>query len=161
MPATTILETRWKEWNSMGVQLGYRYAHSPLVVDDGTPEPPDEPSVYVPTTWPGCRAPHAWLAPDESILDTFGRGFVLVRAPHAGPTAALEEAARAHDVPLRVLVLTDDTIASAYEAPFVLVRPDGHVAWRGESIPGDGRDLIDAVRGGSAVQRLRSEVYFK
>jgi 2-polyprenyl-6-methoxyphenol hydroxylase-like FAD-dependent oxidoreductase len=153
----TIVATRWKEWNSMGVQLGYRYARSPIVVADGTPEPPDDPSTYVPSTWPGARAPHAWVGPERSIIDAFGRGFVLVAAAGAPSTAALETAARSAGVPLRVEPLADAQIAALYEAPLVLVRPDGHVAWRGATVPADPGDLIDAVRGARSavgVQRV-------
>jgi hypothetical protein len=35
-----------------------------------------------------------------------------------------------------------------YERPLVLVRPDGHVAWRGDSLPHDPAKVIDQVRGG-------------
>ena len=51
-----------------GVHLGARYADSPLCVPDGTPEPPDDPTQVVPSSWPGSRAPHAWLAPGRSTL---------------------------------------------------------------------------------------------
>jgi hypothetical protein len=29
----------------------------------------------------------------------------------------------------------------------VLVRPDGHVAWRGDTLPGSPSEIIDKVRG--------------
>ena len=49
-------------------------------------------------------------------------------------------------VPLRVETITDPDIAALYEEPLVLVRPDGHVAWRGKSVA-DARWIIDVVRG--------------
>jgi 2-polyprenyl-6-methoxyphenol hydroxylase-like FAD-dependent oxidoreductase len=76
---------RWmaRQFNSAGTHLGYRYVDSPVIVADGTPEPPDDPNQVVPSTWPGSRAPHGWLGEDTSIrgtstLDWFGRDFVLV-----------------------------------------------------------------------------------
>jgi 2-polyprenyl-6-methoxyphenol hydroxylase-like FAD-dependent oxidoreductase len=155
-----ILRTRWKEFHTPGVQLGYRYADSPVIAYDGTPEPPDEPTRYVPSTWPGCRAPHAWIAPGRSTLDLFGRGFVLLKFPSAGDTYGLEiDAARA-GVPLAVHAIDHPVIAALYEQPMVLVRPDGHVGWRGASVP---QGLIDLLRGAATektatntLQRRRS-----
>jgi 2-polyprenyl-6-methoxyphenol hydroxylase-like FAD-dependent oxidoreductase len=140
-----IRETRWKEWNTLGIQLGYRYAASPVIAGDGTPEPPDDPSEYRPSTWPGCRAPHAWLGPGRSILDRFGRGFVLVASTTADMTA-FEEGARRRGPPLDVLRIDDPVVSDLYEAPLVLVRPDGHVAWRGAAI-GDADGLLARVSG--------------
>jgi hypothetical protein len=45
-----------QEWHSFGVAMGYRYDASPVVVPDGTPPTPDDPSEYVPTARPGHRA---------------------------------------------------------------------------------------------------------
>ncbi|MEO8857445.1 MAG: FAD-dependent monooxygenase, partial [Burkholderiaceae bacterium] len=64
-----IRERRAKEWNSLGIQLGYTYDHSPLCVSDGTPALPESATDYVPNTRPGARAPHAWLEDGCSILD--------------------------------------------------------------------------------------------
>ncbi len=74
-----------REWFSIGIHLGYRYGGSPIIVPDGTPEPPDEVTAYQHTARPGHRAPHAWLAGGRSTLDLFGRGFVLLRL---GPKSA-------------------------------------------------------------------------
>ena len=41
------------EWSSLGIDLGYRYESSPVIVPDGTPEVPDDPSEYIPTARPG------------------------------------------------------------------------------------------------------------
>ncbi|MEI6723291.1 MAG: hypothetical protein WCO67_21215, partial [Betaproteobacteria bacterium] len=142
----TILATRWKEWNTLGVQLGYRYANSPVIVPDGTPQPPDVPSEYVPSTWPGCRAPHAWLSPGRSTLDLFGRGFVLLRFGTARGTALASAAQRA-GLPLETVDIADASIAALYAAPLVLVRPDGHVAWRGSDEPGLSDSVIAQVTG--------------
>lgn len=146
-----IERLRGKEFRSIGVQLGYRYRGSPLCVTDGSPEPPDEPDRYVPSTWPGSRAPHAWLPDGSSTLDHFGPGFVLVvdaASPGARPDPeALLVAASRRSVPLAVLPLTEPAAASMYERPLVLVRPDGHVAWRGWELPSDCGALVDLTRG--------------
>ncbi|MER7692468.1 FAD-dependent monooxygenase [Streptomyces sp. NPDC097610] len=144
-----IRQSRGKEFRCMGIQLGYRYSGSPICVPDGSPEPPDEPDEYVPSTWPGCRAPHVWLPDGTSVLDHFGRGFVLVVSGPADP-APLVEAAHHRGVPLTVIRLTEPAAASLYERPLALVRPDGHVGWRGEQAPTDPVAVLDRLRGAQA-----------
>jgi hypothetical protein len=141
-----------REWYSIGIHLGYVYEHSPVVVPDGTPAPPDEVSTYKPTARPGSRAPHVWLAPERSLLDLFGRGFVLLRFDACVPVDALADAASAAGVPLQVETLDHEEAARLYERKLVLVRPDGQVAWRGDALPADARALLDTVRGMRAAQ---------
>lgn len=145
--ARVIREKRAKEWNSLGIQLGYRYDPSRICVPDGSQAPPDSPTDYVPGTWPGSRAPHAWLDSGRSLLDAYGDGFVVVASGDPSDAAPLVEAAKARGVPLRVEAVRDPAITRLYQRPLVLVRPDGHVAWRGESLPPDAGRLIDQVRG--------------
>lgn len=144
-----IRERRAKEWNSMGIQLGYVYEGSSLCVADGTRPPTDSPTDYEPSTRPGGRAPHAWLDAGRSTLDFFGRGFVLLAfgAPAETEADALLDAARRRGVPMECVEVADPKAAALYERRFVLVRPDGHVAWRGDRLPSDTLDLVDRIRG--------------
>ncbi len=136
------------EWDPWGIHMGYRYEDSPICVPDGTAPPPDDPKVYVQSSRPGSRAPHAWLEDGRSTLDLFGRGFVLLRLGPGAPDAApLVAAAHRRGVPLSVLDLAQPEIASLYERRLVLVRPDGHVAWRDDALPRDPMELIERVRG--------------
>jgi 2-polyprenyl-6-methoxyphenol hydroxylase-like FAD-dependent oxidoreductase len=138
------------EWFANGVMLGYRYDDSPIVWPDGTPAPPDVSHPYVQTARPGARAPHVFLADGRSTLDLFGRGFTLLRLGHDAPaTPRLERAAAERRVPLSVVALNEAAVLAAYERRLVLVRPDGHVAWRADSEPADAGALIDCVRGQS------------
>ena len=138
-----------QEWSSQGIALGYRYDNSPLVVGDGTPATPDHPSYFVPTARPGHRAPHAWLADGRSLLDLFGRGFVLLHFGDAPAEAQpLLARARSLGMPLTVEVISQPEIRCLYQRRWVLVRPDDHVAWRGDALPEDGgQALLDIVRG--------------
>jgi 2-polyprenyl-6-methoxyphenol hydroxylase-like FAD-dependent oxidoreductase len=136
------------EWFANGVMLGYRYDNSPIVAPDGTPAPPDPSHPYTQTARPGARAPHVWLRDGRSTLDLFGRGFVLLRLGCNPPSATgIEQAARARGVPLTCIELDEPDVSTAYERRLVLVRPDGHVAWRADSEPADAGALIDTVRG--------------
>jgi uncharacterized protein YfaP (DUF2135 family) len=59
-------------------------------------------------------------------------------------------------VPLTCIELTEPGVLAAYERRLVLVRPDGHVAWRADEAPADAGALIDVVRGqGTEVQQQK------
>jgi 2-polyprenyl-6-methoxyphenol hydroxylase-like FAD-dependent oxidoreductase len=137
-------------FRTIGVQLGYRYDPLPICVPDGTPAPADEPEIYVPSARPGSRAPHVWLAGGRSTLDLFGQGFVLLRIGAGAPRVSeFVQAATQAKLPLDVVTLNEPELLECYESPLVLVRPDGHVAWRGNQLPADVEALIDRVRGTS------------
>lgn len=147
----TFVTSLHDEWVSWGIQLGYRYDNSPIVVGDGTPAPADDPGEYVQTARPGSRAPHAWLDEGKSTIDLFGRGFVLMDFTPAGLGGEkILRAASSLGVPIRREHISDARIAQLYEAPLVLVRPDGHVAWRGTTEPEDTINLVRTVAGHAA-----------
>ncbi len=136
------------EWYTLGIHLGYRYDDSPICWSDGTNPPPLEAMTYTQTARPGARAPHVWLKDGRSTLDLFGRGFVLLRIGKLAPAGdALAAAAAQRGVPLTQLALDEPELARVYERRLVLVRPDGHVAWRDDTMPADPLRLIDCARG--------------
>jgi hypothetical protein len=137
-----------RQFEVEGIALGYRYDPSFIVYPDGTPPPPDEVSTYTQTARPGSRAPHAWLSAGRSTLDLFGDGFKLLLFGDKAPDVKdLLAAAAARQMPVAVVDIADPEIARLYEQKLVLVRPDGHVAWRSNSSPKDADELIDRVRG--------------
>jgi len=139
-------------FRTVGLQIGYRYENSSICIPDGTPAYPDDPEVFVPSARPGSRAPHAWLGENCSALDLYGRGFVLLRFGADAPDGSrLETAAAQRCVPLKTLTVTDREAIQLYEKRLVLVRPDGHVAWRGDTPPPDGATVIDRVRGAASL----------
>ncbi|WP_405793720.1 FAD-dependent monooxygenase [Streptomyces sp. NBC_01506] len=95
-----ITATRRTEWRSLGVQLDVRYDSSPLIVPDGTPDPPADPEAYVPTARPGHRAPHFTLADGRSVLDLFRGRFTLLNFAPAVDSGALARAFRNRGIPL-------------------------------------------------------------
>jgi hypothetical protein len=143
-----IVRDRTQIFVSDGLVLGYVYDPSPVVWADGTPLPAESVSEYVPTARPGSRAPHAWLADGRSTIDLFGRGFVLLAFAGARADASgLVSAAVRRGVPLDLIEIDDPGVAALYARRLVLVRPDGHVAWRGDAAPADPLAVIDIVRG--------------
>ncbi|HSK30694.1 MAG TPA: FAD-dependent monooxygenase [Candidatus Limnocylindria bacterium] len=147
-----IMRTRAKEFqhDSAGIELGYRYENSPICVADGTPAPPLDHGLYVPSTWPGVRAPHVRLQDGRSTLDLFGRGFTLLNLSSTiTNTNMIASAAKDTGVPLEAIKIDEPKVRETYERVYVLVRPDGHVAWRGDALPSEAgaRAIIERVRG--------------
>jgi hypothetical protein len=145
---TVLLRHAQMEFDIPGVQLGLRYEHSNIVDGDSFESSPDQPNTYVPTACPGHRAPHYWLADGRSLFDLFGRGFTLLRlgqAPNGGDMFA--DAANALGVPLSILEVKEPGIRELYQADLVLIRPDQHVAWRGNGPLNDVQRIIGRSAG--------------
>ncbi|HEX3953709.1 MAG TPA: FAD-dependent monooxygenase [Stellaceae bacterium] len=142
-----LLSVLKEGWDTIGLAMGYRYENSPICVPDGSPPPVEKGFAdYVQSSRPGGRAPHAWLAAGRSTIDLFGNGFVLMRAEDVD-VAGIRDAAGERGVPLSVVDITDPAIKALYQDALVLVRPDGHVAWRSNHSPSEPLQLIDKVRG--------------
>jgi putative polyketide hydroxylase len=139
---------RPEQFSNRGRVLGVSY-NSSAVIPDGTDLPAVANPVidYTPTSRPGSRAPHMWLWRDGqqiSTLDLYDTHFVLLTGP-AGQVWHLagEQTAERLRIPLRCYAVgpAGDLIDKPGEWPnlygvgpdgAVLVRPDGHVAWRAE-----------------------------
>ena len=128
-----IVATKTREFRSLATVLGACYADSPVIVPDGSRPASQSGQDYRPDASPGCLAPHAWLEDGRSIYDAFGQGFALVAAPGMEREAALaRREALADDVPLELVAPAEVAVRDLYGAGLTLVRPDQHVAWRGE-----------------------------
>jgi 2-polyprenyl-6-methoxyphenol hydroxylase-like FAD-dependent oxidoreductase len=125
-----------REFNIPGVTFGVRYDGSSIIATDG-PAPPDTINDYVPTGVPGGRAPHLWLG-ETSLYDGFGRDFTLLVMKRDVDVAKWAEAARALGMKLTVLDISGEKSCAeaeareVYGADLALIRPDQHVAWRGQ-----------------------------
>ncbi|WP_197273509.1 FAD-dependent monooxygenase [Arthrobacter sp. ZBG10] len=142
--AHQALAVKQSEFDSLGLVLGYSYAGSPVVVPDGLPIPPDDPISYVPSASPGALLPHTWLADATSVYSSLGTGFTLLAdagtlagVPETDVFAPVLAAAARQGIPVTVAAVgpSDDGTAMAelWGAGAVLVRPDQHVAWRGNA----------------------------
>jgi len=130
-----------------GLNYGYCYRDSPIVVHDGEPPPPYTMRDYVPSTVPGCRTPHLWLEDGRSLYDAMGLNFTLLRFDPRVPVDALRDAASRRDMPLDLLDVSPRDTRTPYKHALLLNRPDFHVAWRGDAVPADPGGLIDLIRG--------------
>jgi 2-polyprenyl-6-methoxyphenol hydroxylase-like FAD-dependent oxidoreductase len=141
------LEPQKDEFASLGVQLGTRYEGSPISWPDGTAEPAESYDRYEPSGRPGGRAPHLWLSPKQSLFDLLGPGFTLLRLADDAPSGdALVAAARERGIPLAVLDIELPEAPGLYGRALALIRPDQHVAWRGDRLP-DADALLSRITG--------------
>lgn len=161
--AHEALQVKEGEFLSLGLVLGYTYTGSRLNTADGTQPPAEDPVHYTPSASPGCLLPHTWLADGRSLYDLLGEGFTLLvdedasRRPGAGrPWAEVASSARRAGIPVTVQTVTHleggARPEQAWGAPCVLVRPDQHVAWRGDSPMA----ALEAVHRAAGRQKLQS-----
>ncbi|MEU6832143.1 FAD-dependent monooxygenase [Nocardia beijingensis] len=135
------------ENEALGIECGYRYGDSPIVCHEvGGTAPQYRTDTYTPSTWPGVRPPSIYLEDGRALFDLLHRGFTLLRfADHE--VSALIDAAAERGVPLEVVDIRDAHARRLYERDLVLVRPDQHVAWRGDEAPADPIRVVDRIRG--------------
>lgn len=136
-----------QQYAAAGLNFGYYYDDSPLIAYDGAPHPPYAMGSFTPSSVPGCRLPHFWLSDGRSLYDALGPEYTLLRFDPAVDVAALLAAAVRSAVPLRLLDVDAAELPEAYKTALVVVRPDRHVAWRGDAPPADALALIDLLRG--------------
>jgi 2-polyprenyl-6-methoxyphenol hydroxylase-like FAD-dependent oxidoreductase len=130
-----------------GLNFGYFYDKSPIIVYDGAEHPGYSMGSFRPSTVPGCRLPHIDLGGGRSLYDLLGPGFTLIRRDAGVPITGLEDAAAARGVPLSVVDLAPDQTDPAYCTKLMIVRPDQHIVWRGDELPLDSAALVDLLRG--------------
>jgi len=149
---TQALKEQVKHLDSVGQDLGFHYASAAIIGDDSC-APTIDSQTYVPNARPGARAPHLWLrriAPGSGVistLDLFEREFTLLTRPNAGEwRPAAQQAAGDLGIPLSTYSIglggdfeaENDDWGHLYgldAGGAVLVRPDGHVAWRSRRQP--------------------------
>jgi 2-polyprenyl-6-methoxyphenol hydroxylase-like FAD-dependent oxidoreductase len=147
--ARVWLDEHRKGTSLAGIILGYRYLKSPIISYEGDDDESDQTSYdYIPTTRPGARIPHLWLKDGSAIQDNLREGYALIKCAPGTEPERLVEAFRLLRCPLHVLDVTDVPHArEIYATNYVLLRPDLHVAWRGNSLPADPEGLAAVVTG--------------
>ncbi len=146
-----IADTEQRKSNEMiGAELGYRYVGSPLIASEPGDDPDYDFRTYVPTTVPGARLPHVWLDDGTAMQDRigYGHGYTLLRLGGTRIDAgALQRAFAMLGAPLAVLDIPDAAARDLYARDLILLRPDLHVAWRGNEAPRAPERLAAMVTG--------------
>ncbi|MEV0358094.1 FAD-dependent monooxygenase [Nocardia sp. NPDC050697] len=145
-----ILDLGNLENEADGIEHGYRYDTSPVIEHEHRPRPDGGMHVYHPGTDPGCRPPSVFLADGTALFDLFGQGLTLLRFTETDVRPFVAAAAES-GTPLHVVDIRDDHARALYERDLVLVRPDQHVAWRGNTAPASAAAVLDRIRGRTPV----------
>jgi len=134
----------------IGAELGYRYVDSPIVMDvPGGPEHLFRD--YRPTTWPGARLPHVWLADGTPIQDRIGDGYTILRLGGTqADTGCLAQAIKSHGAPVSSLDIPDAAARDLCQYDIILLRPDMHIVWRGNRLTDDVQEIAAIATGHSA-----------
>lgn len=143
-------EQRWSN-DLLGIELGYRYDGSPLIVPERGEAPDADQFTYHPSAWPGTHIPHVWLDDGAALQDRMGPWYTLLRIGDKAPSLAPLDAALAYlGVPVRTVDLGPalrPLLRPLLGADALLVRPDLHVGWRGNQTPADPGQIARTVTG--------------
>lgn len=152
------------EFNAHGVEMNQRYRSCAVVAEEIPPTHAhgDEELCCLPSTAPGARLPHAWIQRDGralSTLDLVGQGAFSVITGIGGEAwfAAAASAFAEFDIPIKASAIgpgctfTDlygewDQLREIEESGCLLVRPDGHVAWRARQAPHEQDEAVTVLR---------------
>ncbi|HVL69689.1 MAG TPA: FAD-dependent monooxygenase [Vicinamibacterales bacterium] len=131
----------------IGAELGYRYVGSPIIWEEpGGPEHLFR--EYVPTTWPGARIPHVWVAEHTAVQDLLPDGYTLLRLGGTrAETSELERAMQARGAPFTTLDIAAPVARDVYGYDLILLRPDMHIVWRGNTPPAHPAQLAGIATG--------------
>jgi hypothetical protein len=138
-------------FDRIGLDIGYVYGEGALVPDpdeEAIPAPDDHVTQYVPSTAPGARFPHLWLnrahtRSTHDLLDS--EGYTLLLGDDGSRWQSALESLGPLRSTLKVDFLSTMCDGEAERRALVelccierdgalLVRPDGHVAWRRPSL---------------------------
>jgi 2-polyprenyl-6-methoxyphenol hydroxylase-like FAD-dependent oxidoreductase len=129
-----------------GIEFGYRYDSSPVICSEPHTATADHMHAYTPGTQPGARPASLLLEDGRAIFDLFGVGFTLLRFADLD-VESVAAAAAERGIPLKIVDIREDHARSLYERNLVLIRPDHHVAWRGDTVPDQPGAILDHIRG--------------
>jgi hypothetical protein len=152
--ARSTYDLNVQQYCCAGLNFGYYYDRSPLIVYDGEAAPAYSMGEFTASTSPGARVPHFALADGRSLYDALGHGYTLLRFDPTVDVTVLMRAARISGVPTDLLDIPALSAPDVYRHRLLLARPDQHVAWRSDNIPADPEALVNAIRGAGTFQAI-------
>ena len=145
-----LLPGQVAHYRFLGVDLGFAYSRGAVIPEDSPkPVPPDPVMEYLPTTWPGSRLPHLWVHRNATRLSLYDlvepEALLLLSHPQGQELWRAAVRAVQSDCAMPLLcrsigrggtvdLVDEDSswerLSETEATGAVLVRPDGHVAWR-------------------------------
>jgi 2-polyprenyl-6-methoxyphenol hydroxylase-like FAD-dependent oxidoreductase len=143
----SFLEDHGRMHGMVGVETCYSYAGSPLVAYEPGNRPFWEFSRIEPHGRPGIRIPHMWLKDGTALQDALGYDYTLLDLAGDSDTTAVEDAFRERGAPLQVTKMDEPQLRDVYKGTLFLLRPDLHIAWRGDAPPADPKSIVAIATG--------------
>ena len=146
--------------------LGFQYSSSSIIMheyDEGRKIVRHKPTAArMFSALPGCRAPHVVLEDSSSILDIFGKSFILlIIGGKETDLEALKEEMNHRKIPLETQVYPKlPELVTIYDRKYFLVRPDGVICWRSDTQPSalEALKIVATVIGDSPQKRLSRSI---
>lgn len=147
------------ETGAHDLEIGFTYSAGALA-PDGSAAPLRDPTGvhHAPSARPGSRLPHCWLSHGQQIVSTHDLipkgGFLLLTGPEGGKwRSAAKQVERDFGVAIRAECLDVQSGAvrqwlaqcELEETGAVLVRPDGHVAFRSATVSDDAHARLESA----------------
>ena len=141
---------------------GLEYINSDIILHEHNPHSYQHLNTslvkFVPSSYPGLRAPHVVVPDKPTILDHFGKSFVLlVVGGRNSDCRGLQQELEKRNVPLTVYAYPKQAeLPVLYDRKYFLIRPDGVICWRSDFQPSsnEAQRIVSLVLGDCPLQRL-------
>ena len=143
-----VADSEQRKGNRMiGAELGYRYVDSPCI--DNVPGGPEHRvGEYNPNVWPGSRLPHCWLDDGSALQDQLPETYVLLSLGKKSlDTSKLRQSYEKIGAPVAEVRIESNRLRDLYGFDLLILRPDMHVAWRGNDAPPNPQEIASISTG--------------
>ena len=143
-----VADSEQRKGNRMiGAELGYRYVDSPCI--DNIPGGPEHRvGKYNPNVWPGSRLPHCWLDDGSALQDQLPETYVLLSLGKKSlDTSKLRQSYEKIGAPVAEVRIESNRLRDLYGFDLLILRPDMHVAWRGNDAPPNPQEIASISTG--------------
>ena len=143
-----VADSEQRKGNRMiGAELGYRYVDSPCI--DNVPGGPEHRvGEYNPNVWPGSRLPHCWLDDGSALQDQLSETYILLSLGKKPlDTSKLRQSYEKIGAPVAEVRIESNRLRDLYGFDLLILRPDMHVAWRGNDAPPNPQEIASISTG--------------
>ncbi len=143
-----VADSEQRKGNRMiGAELGYRYVDSPCI--DNIPGGPEHRvGEYNPNVWPGSRLPHCWLDDGSALQDQLSETYILLSLGKKPlDTSKLRQSYEKIGAPVAEVRIESNRLRDLYGFDLLVLRPDMHVAWRGNDAPPNPQEIASISTG--------------